>query len=114
MGAYGGPLACDLGASMSGTAEDCPRTARPEPGLTCVPQPFRRTATIRFTVPAWGHVSLAVYDAPGRRVKTVVDGLLAAGCNSVALDARGLGAGIYACRLVAGERCATAVIAVAY
>jgi len=56
------------------------------------PNPFNPTTTISFEVPATGapreHVSLAVYDVRGRRVKTLVDSSLEPGHHSVVWEGR--------------------------
>ncbi|MBD3160598.1 MAG: S8 family serine peptidase [Candidatus Eisenbacteria bacterium] len=72
--------------------------------LTGAPNPFRDRARIRFSVPAAGDVRLAVYDATGRRIRTLIDGAVAAGPNQFTWDGRDdtgrpLGSGVYFYRL---------------
>ncbi len=50
------------------------------------PNPFNSRATIRFQMASQGHVDLDVYDVSGRLVKTLVDGDVDAGENSVVWD----------------------------
>jgi len=50
------------------------------------PNPFRGTATIRFTLASEGPVKIAIYDVSGRLVKTLLDGKAAAGENSLVWD----------------------------
>jgi len=50
------------------------------------PNPFRSSATIRFNLAQAGHVDLTVYDVTGRTVKTLVNGDLKAGENSIVWD----------------------------
>lgn len=76
-----------------------------------VPNPFNPVTTIRFTLPARDAVSLAVYDLAGRRVRSLVQGDLAAGAHAVRWDGRNergdqAASGIYLYRLTtsAGER----------
>ena len=68
------------------------------------PNPADRTAAIAFSLPAASHVELAVYDALGRRVMTLVDAIRTEGTHRVAVDASALPAGMYFYRLAAGER----------
>ncbi len=74
----------------------------------CWPNPFNPTTTIAYELPAPATVTLAVYDAAGRRVRTLVAGeFVAAGHHEVAWDGRDAGgrlaaAGVYLCRLRAG------------
>ncbi len=68
------------------------------------PNPFNPTTTIAFEVPTAGHVELAVYDAAGRLVTTLVDARVEAGRREVAwsgLDDRGnrAASGVYFFRL---------------
>jgi len=74
------------------------------------PNPFNPTTTIRYSIPASGHVSLRVYDLLGNEVATLVDGVRPAGTYDQVFDAssggnsRGsLASGVYFYRLVAGS-----------
>jgi M6 family metalloprotease-like protein len=73
-----------------------------------VPNPFNPVTKISFTVPAGAErVSLIVYDVAGRLVRTLVDGSLPAGPNTVSwngTDASGrhLSSGVYFARLSTG------------
>jgi FlgD Ig-like domain len=74
-----------------------------------VPNPFNPATTIRYDVPAGAaNVEIAVFDVTGRRVRTLVEGVLPAGQHSVTWDGhddRGATAtsGIYFCRMSAGS-----------
>jgi sugar lactone lactonase YvrE len=68
------------------------------------PNPFRGVTRIRFTLPYSGPVRLSVIDLLGREVTVLVDGVSAAGPHEAHLDATGLPAGIYVCRLEAAGR----------
>ncbi len=73
-------------------------------GVTLV----RDEAIIRFTLPMSGPVQLAVFDAAGRRIATLVDGYLSSGGHTAQwLPRSGRGsagsAGVYLCRLRAGD-----------
>ncbi|HEY6196930.1 MAG TPA: expansin EXLX1 family cellulose-binding protein [Candidatus Eisenbacteria bacterium] len=72
------------------------------------PNPFRRSTVLVFDVPREGDVILRLYDASGRRVRTLVREHLAAGRHEAAwqgLDDAGrpLASGVYFCRLSAGS-----------
>ena len=63
------------------------------------PNPFNPETTISYHIPFGGYVSLDVYDALGRRVKTLVDGWVQAGEHAVSFHATGLVSGTYLYRL---------------
>ncbi len=70
------------------------------------PNPFNPSTQIRFSVPQAGHVSLKVYDAAGRHVRTLVDDTRAAGQFAVTWDGRrdsgaAAAAGVYLYKLEA-------------
>jgi hypothetical protein len=72
-----------------------------------VPNPFNPATTISFGLADEGHVTLVVYDASGRRVRTLVDRRYDAGAHNAVWDGRNdrgqpVTTGIYFCRLVAG------------
>ncbi len=72
------------------------------------PNPFAAGSALRFSLPRATQVQLAVYDLAGRRVAMLRDGVMPAGEHAVewgGLDDNGhrVAAGVYFCRLVAGE-----------
>lgn len=79
---------------------------------TC-PNPFNPRTELRFTLPAPAAVTLAVYDAAGRRVRTLLTGAaLHAGAQSAAWDGaddrgRALPSGTYVARLDAADASAS-------
>ena len=90
----------------------------PEPGdsgsslrpfvLSAAPTPASSIVTIRLSVPAEEHVRLAVYDARGRRVVTLIDEKLDAGTHAIIWNRRNSGGqlvapGVYLCRMDAGD-----------
>lgn len=93
--------------SPSGDGGGAPAALMLHPGL---PSPFLPGGTIRYELPRAALVSLIVFDARGREVRTLVRREEAAGSRSVAWDGcddRGepLGSGIYFLRVeAAGER----------
>lgn len=66
------------------------------------PNPFSTTTSVRFTLPAPGPVRIVVYDAFGRRVRTLTDGARSAGVHEVAFDAADLASGVYFCLIESG------------
>jgi hypothetical protein len=72
------------------------------------PNPFNPSTTIAFHLPNSGPASLVVYDVRGRRVRTLVDGVLPAGPQSVEWDGRNnnghrVASGVYMYRLTFGD-----------
>ncbi len=67
------------------------------------PNPFNPTTTINFALPQRSEVTLAVYDALGRKVAELASGTLNAGYHNFTFDAAGLASGIYFYKLTAGD-----------
>ncbi len=67
------------------------------------PNPFNPSTTIRYGVPARSYVALAVFNALGQQVASLVQGEREAGYHEVMLDASGLSSGVYFYRLTAGD-----------
>ncbi len=92
--------------TLTGTGDYPPRHARL---LQNAPNPFNPKTTLRFELPSAGAVDLAVFDAQGRRVRSLLTGKqMPAGASSVVWDGRddrGLpaGSGVYFYRLVSGD-----------
>lgn len=63
------------------------------------PNPFNPETTIPYELAESGHVSIKVYDALGREIATLVDGVQSAGMHSVSFDAAGLSSGMYIYRM---------------
>ena len=68
------------------------------------PNPSAASALIRFSLPAAGPVRLDVFDASGRRVRSLVDGVRSAGAHEArwsgdTMDGRPVAAGVYFLRL---------------
>lgn len=59
------------------------------------PNPFDNSTVISFRLPERQHVTLTLFDALGRPVRTLVDAELPAGPQSVELNTKGLPGGIY-------------------
>jgi hypothetical protein len=67
------------------------------------PNPFNPVTSFKFLIPTSGLVELSVYDALGREVVTLVNGLAEAGTHEVRWDASGMSSGIYYYRFRAGS-----------
>jgi hypothetical protein len=63
------------------------------------PNPFNPATTIRYIIPAAGHVRLDVFNVIGQLVATLVDGRQEAGTHREQFDARGVASGVYFYRL---------------
>ena len=73
-----------------------------------VPNPFTDGTIIRYALPTSKWVELSIYDAAGRKVRTLVNGLQTAGYKAVKWDGkddagRRVAPGTYFCRLQAGK-----------
>jgi hypothetical protein len=79
--------------------------AAPEPTAlgAARPNPFNPTTRIAYHLAREARVELSVYDATGRRVARLADGVQTAGDHDVVWSANGLASGVYFARLVAGD-----------
>ena len=71
------------------------------------PNPFNAATEIGFRVDQTGPVSVAVYNALGRRVSTLLDRRMVPGSYAVTFDGSGLASGTYFCQLKAGSQMVT-------
>jgi hypothetical protein len=72
------------------------------------PNPFNPTTTISFVLPSAQQANLAIYDANGKLVRTLVDGVRGFGSHHVEWDGTDnvgnkVGSGVYFYRLTAGK-----------
>jgi len=72
------------------------------------PNPFNPTTVIEYELPRPGHVRLAIYDVLGRHIRTLVDTQQPVGHFRTAWDGTDeynmkMAAGVYFCRLEAGD-----------
>ncbi len=74
------------------------------------PNPFTHTTTIEYALPVSGPVRLAVYDALGREVATLVDGVRQAGSHVAVFDGTSLSSGVYLYRLEAAGQAKTGLM----
>jgi hypothetical protein len=77
------------------------------------PNPFNPTTTIKYSLSYGEHVTLAIYDAAGRHVITLVNADQSAGVHSITWtgsdeDGISVTSGVYFCRLTAGSSRETA------
>ncbi|MFA4947606.1 MAG: FlgD immunoglobulin-like domain containing protein [Candidatus Krumholzibacteriia bacterium] len=80
--------------------------------LSCHPNPCNPAATIGFSLASAQHANLAIYDAQGRLVKTLVDGTLAGGSHSIIWNGTNesgarVASGVYFSRITADKKFAT-------
>jgi len=68
------------------------------------PNPFNPSTTIRFYLRESAPVSMTIYSALGSRVSQVLSSHLDAGEHSVVWDASQVRAGMYVCRVRAGDQ----------
>jgi predicted GH43/DUF377 family glycosyl hydrolase len=67
---------------------------------------------IQFFAPKTAHVSLTIFDLGGNEVTTLQDGTTRPGLQTVRWDTRGYVAGVYLCKLVAGDSVRSVKVAV--
>jgi hypothetical protein len=67
------------------------------------PNPFNPSTTIRFDLPQTERVTLTVYDAVGREITRLAEGVYPPGTHTVVFDAARLSSGIYFYRMTAGS-----------
>jgi hypothetical protein len=63
------------------------------------PNPFNPSTTIEFTVPTDSYTSLKVFDALGREIATLAQGMQSRGTHRFRWDAKGKASGVYLYRL---------------
>jgi hypothetical protein len=90
-------------ASMVG-AEDRPGRFALEPAY---PNPFNPSTVIAFSLAETSAANLSVYDLAGRKVATLVDGMMERGTHSVTFDASQLASGLYVYTLTANGQAQT-------
>lgn len=69
----------------------------------CFPNPFSQATTIAYTVPVPEHITIRVFNAQGKGIKTLVDQRIMPGNHQIEWNASGLPAGIYFYRMQAGN-----------
>ena len=80
-------------------------------GILLQQQPFGNHVNVSFTLPQAGRVSVEIYSADGRRVRTLVNGPLTAGPHSLTWSLeRDTPSGVYFYRVLAGGNQSTGKI----
>ncbi len=102
----------ELGGLFGVAAEASPET-NGGLSLSLAPNPSSGPVTVGYALRAPGAVRVSVVDALGREVAVVAEGARAAGAHAARIDAQRLPAGVYAVRLVAGDRRETVRLVVA-
>ncbi len=67
------------------------------------PNPAFGRTTITFSIPAFAYASLKIYDALGRMVKVVIQGMITPDEHSIGISTIGLAAGSYSIELLAPD-----------
>ncbi len=93
-------------ASANAGAGD-PRPA-PSTFVRALPNPFRHTTRITFSVATTADVRLEIFDAAGRRLRTLWSGAATVGVREIEWDGRGsdgraLAGNVFLCRLTSGH-----------
>ncbi|GEM_PF-5198825 len=59
------------------------------------PNPFNNSTTVGYSIPHDGHVKLAIFDALGRKIRSVVDQPVVKGAYGISIDTKDLASGAY-------------------
>ena len=86
-----------LGAPMSIGSLSAPIVS--SMSLSAFPNPFNPSTTLSFTLPQTGQTRLTIYDALGREVEIMQEGIMAAGEHHLSFDGTSLPSGAYFSRL---------------
>ncbi|MCB9048092.1 MAG: T9SS type A sorting domain-containing protein [Lewinellaceae bacterium] len=73
------------------------------PKASVFPNPFSGQATIAYHLPEGRPVQLSIFSSNGQLLRVLQDGFQAAGNHQMRFNSRGLAAGVYYYRLIAGE-----------
>jgi hypothetical protein len=71
-----------------GSGVDVPATTGPGASIAVAPNPASGACALRFVMPAGGTVRAQVWDAAGRRVRSLADAWRPGGAQSIAWDGR--------------------------
>lgn len=67
------------------------------------PNPFNPSTKIKYSIPQKNHVSLKIYNALGKEIITLVNGINSAGNYEVTFDGSNIASGIYFYQIKAGD-----------
>ena len=67
------------------------------------PNPFNPITTINFALPISREVSISIYDLHGRKVTSLINGIMDIGYHSVMWNADAQASGVYFVKMIAGE-----------
>jgi hypothetical protein len=67
------------------------------------PNPCAGITSIGYSLSRESHVTLSVYDLNGTEIARLVDGRVEAGVHAASWDASQIPAGVYYCRMIAGD-----------
>ncbi|HLG31974.1 MAG TPA: T9SS type A sorting domain-containing protein [Ignavibacteriaceae bacterium] len=67
------------------------------------PNPFNPSTTFEYALPTQSHVKIAIYDALGKELAVLVDGVNEAGTHTINWNASGLASGVYFYRMQASD-----------
>jgi hypothetical protein len=67
--------------------------------LTCYPNPFNNSTTIKFNLRESSHVGISIHDITGRLVEMVADEKMLSGYHNVSWSPKDLSSGIYFCKI---------------
>jgi len=82
-------------------------TKKAELSLNNYPNPFNPVTSINYELQSGNYTKLTVYNSKGELVKTLLDGVQAAGRYSVNFDGSGLNSGVYFYKLTTPEKSIT-------
>jgi hypothetical protein len=99
----GTSVALTVASGISVAAEDDPTTPMAFALHAPSPNPARGPVIVSFDLPEAGPAQIAVFDALGRLIQTLVDGTHASGRHTAHFDADALPAGLYLLRLSASN-----------
>ena len=68
------------------------------------PNPTTERSLLSYAIPSRTHVRLSLFDAKGREVAVLFDGLREAGHYTTSIEAAGLRSGMYFAHMRAGDR----------
>jgi len=91
---YGLPLLLNSRPAGSSTMSS-PECGSRQPALRVAPNPFKSAATVSYSLPRTGRVSLKLYDVAGSLVTTFAQGHVSAGDYTCRIDATRLARGVY-------------------